>query len=94
MGVLGKTSSDDEAPVVELEGVLNTSSLPLLPGLLWPGMVVASVSVPFMDQIELFKNYLYFLGLCKKTNKQKKPTSLKTTIQKMKTQNQFPNLLA
>ena len=34
-----------------------TPSLPLLPGLLWFGVVVL-VMVPFMIQIGVFKNYL------------------------------------
>ena len=44
--------SDGEAPVVlELWGIWNTSSLPLLPGPLWPG-VVAPDWVLSMGQIE------------------------------------------
>ena len=45
---------DGEAPVMlQLWGMWSTASLPSLPGPFWPG-VVASDSVPSMDQIELF----------------------------------------
>ena len=45
--------SDGEAPVIlELWGMWNTPSLPLLPGVLWPG-VVALDSVLSMGQIEI-----------------------------------------
>ena len=37
-------------------GVWITASLPLLPGPLWPGVVVR-IWVPFKGQIDLFKNY-------------------------------------
>ena len=36
-------SSDDEAPVLEIWGVLSTSSFPLLPGPLWPLVAVQGV---------------------------------------------------
>ena len=38
----------------------STSSLPLLPGPLRPGVVVP-VRVPSMGQIDLFKSYLYLI---------------------------------
>ena len=45
--------SDGEVPVMlELWGMQSTSSLPSIPGLLWPG-VVAPGRVLSMDQIEL-----------------------------------------
>ena len=45
--------SDSEAQVMlELRSIQSTSSLPLLPGPLWPGMVVPD-RVLFMGQIEL-----------------------------------------
>ena len=43
------------------------TSLSLLPGLLWPGVVVLIV-IPSMGQIDLFKHYLYLIGLCAKNN--------------------------
>ena len=55
-------SSGREAPVLEILGVWKIPSLTLLPGPLWPGMIVA-VKVPSMDQIELFENYLYLIGI-------------------------------
>ena len=48
-------ASDSEAPVLEIWRVWCTSSL-LLPGPLWPELLVA-LRVPSMVQIELFKNY-------------------------------------
>ena len=45
--------SDGEASIWGLWGMWNTSSLPLLPGPLWPGVVV-SVRAPSMVQIKLF----------------------------------------
>ena len=52
------------------EGLCRILSLPLLPGWLWLGLVVP-VKIPCMDQIDLFKKYLYLIGLyakkpCKK----------------------------
>ena len=52
--------SDDEASVLELSGIESTLSLPLLPGLLWPRVVV-SVRVPTRSRIDLFKH----LTVCK-----------------------------
>ena len=48
----------DEAPVLELLGVWNTLSLPLILSPLWPRMV-APIRVPSMDQMDLSKNYSY-----------------------------------
>ena len=48
---------DGEAPVLELNVIWSTPSLLLLPGLLWPGLVVP-VSVPSIAQIELFNPLL------------------------------------
>ena len=45
--------SDDEAPVLEVWRVWSTSSLPSLPGPLWPGVVVPD-RVLSIGQIELF----------------------------------------
>ena len=42
-----------DGPILGLWGIRNTSSLPLLPALLWFGVAVP-VSVPSMAQIELF----------------------------------------
>ena len=42
---------DGKAPVLEIWGLWSTSSLPLLPGPLWP-RVVAPDTVLSMDQIE------------------------------------------
>ena len=57
---------------VDLYAVWSTSFLPLLQGLLWPGVVV-SVRAPSMVQIDLFKNYSYLIrpGVCKKKKKKK-----------------------
>ena len=44
---------EGEAPVLELWGVWSTPSLPLLPVLLWPNMIL-HVRVASMGQIELF----------------------------------------
>ena len=46
-------------------------SLPLFLGPLWSGMVVP-VKVPSIDQIDLFKNYLYSIELCEKEKTLKK----------------------
>ena len=46
--------SDGEAPVMEFWGMWSTSSLPLIPGQLWPG-VVAPDKILSMGQIELFE---------------------------------------
>ena len=59
------TASNGEAKVLEIWGVRSTTSLPLLPGLLWFGMVI-SVRVSSLVQIDLLKNYLYLIGLCAK----------------------------
>ena len=45
----------------EPEGCGIIPLLPITPSLLWPS-VGGAVKVPFMDQIDLFKNYLYLLG--------------------------------
>ena len=50
--------SDDEDLVLEIWEMLTIPSLPLLPGPLWP-VVVVSVRVPSMGQIELFNHILY-----------------------------------
>ena len=51
-----KISSDSEVPVImELWRMWSTLSLPLLPGLLWPRVIVP-VRVPSMGQIELFNH--------------------------------------
>ena len=43
--------SDGKAPLLEVLGMWNISSLPLIPGPLWPGLVVR---VPSLGQIELY----------------------------------------
>ena len=55
--------TDSEAPVLELQGMWSISSLQLLPGPLWPGVVVP-VRVSYMDQIEIFIHLLYLRLLC------------------------------
>ena len=55
--------SDGEAPVLNIWKVGITQSLPLLPGSLWPGMVVP-VRNPSTDQIDMFKIYLYLIRPC------------------------------
>ena len=45
--------SDSKAVVLDLYGMWSTSSLPLLPGPFWPG-VVAPERILSMDQMELF----------------------------------------
>ena len=55
--------SDSLAPVLELWGMWRTRLLPLLPGPLWPRVVVPQ-RVPCLGQIELFNH----LTACKKTN--------------------------
>ena len=57
-----KIASDGEAHVLNIREVWSTASLPLLPGLLWPG-VVAPDRVLSMGQIDLFKNYSYSLWI-------------------------------
>ena len=52
--------SDGKAPVLELWGMGSTPSLPLLPGPLWPGVVVP-YRVLSMGHIELFNH----LTVCK-----------------------------
>ena len=49
---------NSEALVLELWCLWSTPSLPLLPGRLWPGVVVP-IRVSSMDQIDPFENYLY-----------------------------------
>ena len=49
-------------PVLKLWGVWNTLSLPLLPGPLYPEVVIP-VKVPFIGQVDLFVNYLYLIGI-------------------------------
>ena len=46
----------------------STSSSPLLPGPLWPGMVV-SVRISLLSQTDLFKNDSYSIRPCDKKNK-------------------------
>ena len=53
-------NSDGEAFSPGALGI--TSSLPLIPDPLWPWLVVP-VKVPSMDQIDLFKNYTFLIGL-------------------------------
>ena len=54
MSILDTKPSDSEALVMlQLLGMRGNSSLPLLPGSLWPG-VVEPEKLPSMDQIELF----------------------------------------
>ena len=50
--------SEIEAPVQELLEIWSTTPLPLLPGPLWPGVVVP-VSVSSIGQIELFDHLRY-----------------------------------
>ena len=50
--------SDGEASVLELWGMWSSPSLPLLPGPLWPRVVVP-VRVLSMVQIELFNHLVY-----------------------------------
>ena len=55
--------SDGETPVMlELWGIQITPSSPLLPGPLWPG-VVLFIRVLSMGQIELFENDLNSIGI-------------------------------
>ena len=53
-----QTAFGGEVSVLEIWGVRSTASLSLLPGQLWLGVIV-TVSVTCMDQIDLFKNYLF-----------------------------------
>ena len=53
-----KTASEGEAPILETLEIWSTSLLLLLPGPLWPGVVVP-VKVSSMDQTDDFKNYSY-----------------------------------
>ena len=52
--------SEGEDPAQELWGMWSTPSLPLLPGQLWPRVVVPD-GLPYMGQIEL-------LSFCVQTN--------------------------
>ena len=58
-------ASDSESLVLEIREVWSTPSLPLFPGPLKPGMVVPVRAIS-MAQKDLFKNYLYSIGLCAK----------------------------
>ena len=63
VGITNKYSSkvnDGEAPVLEHRRMGSASSLALLPGTLWSGLVVP-IRVPSMGHIELFIH----LTLCK-----------------------------
>ena len=58
--------SDGEAPVMlELWGMLSTSSLPSLFGLLWAGVVTPNRVLLSMGQIELSANNLCIIELFK-----------------------------
>ena len=64
-GVLGKTLNCIQRwDLLKLWGVWHTPSLPLLPGLLWPGVVVP-VRVLSMDWTAFFFffKYLYWIGI-------------------------------
>ena len=50
--------SDGEAPVQDLWEMWSTSSLSLLPGPLWPGMVVP-IRISFLGQTRILDNFLY-----------------------------------
>ena len=73
-----ETASNGEAPVLELWVIWSTPSLPLLPGPLWPEVVI-SVRIPCMGQIELLmldnKNWNH-LTVCK----QMSSVSLKNNV--------------
>ena len=58
--VLDKTTSDGDAPVLELWDCGVPLSLTFLPGSLWPGLIVPHW-VPSMGQIEPFSHYYYLL---------------------------------
>ena len=60
-------ASDSEAPVLDISGVWNISSLLLLTGPLWPGMVIP-IMVLSASLIDLFKRYSYSIRLCAKNN--------------------------
>ena len=58
-------------------GMLSTPSLPLLPGSLWPWLVVL-LNVLFMGQIALFQNHLYLIeSYAKKKKKEEKANLLR-----------------
>ena len=61
-GYDAKTASDGEASFLEIWGGWSTLTLPLLPGPLWPRVVVL-VRLPYMAEINLFKNYLYLIRI-------------------------------
>ena len=56
------TTFDGEDSVLEIWEAWKTPPLPLLPGQLWSEMVVP-VKLPSMGQINLFKDYLYSVGI-------------------------------
>ena len=58
------TASDCETSILEFRGMLNILSLPLLPGPLWP-----EVLVPVMSQIDLFYRLLYLKPFNCRANK-------------------------
>ena len=51
------TASDGEAPFLKIWRVWSSYSLPLLPGTLWI-VVVVSLKVPWMGEIDLFKLFV------------------------------------
>ena len=51
-----------EIPILDLSGVWSTPSFPLLPGSLWPGVMVPD-RIPSMSQIDLFKRFLNEIGI-------------------------------
>ena len=61
-------TSDGEVSVLKIWSI---ASLPLLPGPLWPRVVVP-LRIPSMSQIDQFKDYLYSKGLCARKNSLKK----------------------
>ena len=75
------SASGGEATVVDIYGVGSTPSLPILPGQLWPRVVVP-VRISTMGQINLFKNYLNSIEPCEenKTNQPTKQTNKKNLI--------------
>ena len=76
-----KYNIDSEETCLEVWRVWSTPLLLLLPGLLHPGELV-SVRVPSIDQIDVWKLFLFHRSVCKKKNRKRESYKKKMKIWK------------
>ena len=69
------TASGGEAPILDIWEVWCTLSLPLLPCPLWIKVVIP-VRFISINQIDLFQNDSYLIGLCEKKHKKILPKNI------------------